>query len=385
MQVVLGGEPDAGEHLLAVPGRGAGAAPGDAPWPSRRSPACRRARPRRARRRPSRWRRASRPGGGGPPGTSAIGWPNWTRSSACSRASASIVRDTPTSSWPTATCAERDAAVQSTGVGRRPIDATSPCDLDQAEPRVDAVHRRRSSVGDARPWRATSSPVDRATTTARPTVAARGAEAVRPSDRRRAGARRPDRPSVGQHDRGVGVELAARARTRPRGRAPTSVRVAAPCSSNSSETAARGSIDERVGPAELGERGVERGTGVLLGGVRAGCARTARGRRAVASAVVPEVEQAAGDDVALDLGAAAVDRRRPRVQELAAPPLAGRRRRRCVTLGGQRRRPPGRTRPARRSPAAPCRSTSPAPSVSPRGQPVLRGARPGPERVERAA
>ena len=53
-----------------------------------------------------------------------------------------------------------------------------------------------------------------------------------------------------------------------------------------------------------------------------GPARTARGPRRPSS-VGPQVEQAAGDDVALDLGAAAVDRRRPGVEVLGAPALAG--------------------------------------------------------------
>src|SRR3954451_1271474 len=52
-----------------------------------------------------------------------------------------------------------------------------------------------------------------------------------------------------------------------------------------------------------------------------GCARTARGRDP-RSSIVPEVEQAPGDDVALDLRSAAVDRGRPRVQELGTPALA---------------------------------------------------------------
>ena len=68
----------------------------------------------------------------------------------------------------------------------------------------------------------------------------------------------------------------------------------------------------------------------------------------------PEVEQPAGDDVALDLGAAPVDGGRPGIEELGPPALADR-----VVA---ERRPPrpalrrrGRTPPARPSPPGPCR------------------------------
>ena len=120
----------------------------------------------------------------------------------------------------------------------------------------------------------------------------------------------------------------AAASSAERGRSATwssaeEVALAAPWSSKSSDDGGARVVGQRVGPAQLVEGGVERGAGVLLGGVaEAPLEQLAVGARP--SAVAPEVEQAAGDDVALDLGAAAVDRGRPRVEELGAPPVARR-------------------------------------------------------------
>ena len=92
VQRVLGGEADAGQHLLAVAGRAPGGPARRTPWPWR--PSRGRGRPRRrrgGRRRPP-GRRGFRPAGGARPGRCAMGRPNWMRSSACTRASSSIAR-----------------------------------------------------------------------------------------------------------------------------------------------------------------------------------------------------------------------------------------------------------------------------------------------------
>ena len=205
---------------------------------------------------------------------------------------------------------------------------------------------------------------DEATTTSgRASASAGGAEPVDVAGRRRrACPADPARPIGGQHDPparptvgaqgrrqqhvegrrgGVGraLQLEQHRRRRRGGRRP----------------------GRRASPARRGRRRAPRRCAARWRG--GGSARTAPGRRRP-SAVAPEVEQPAGDDVALDLGAAAVDRGGPRVEELGAPPLAGR----VVAerhLGGQRRRPPGRTPPARPWPPAPCRSRSPGPRCSP--------------------
>ena len=93
-------------------------------------------------------------------------------------------------------------------------------------------------------------------------------------------------------------------------------------------------------------------------------AREQRRARRAPSAVVPEVEQAAGDDVALDLGAAAVDGGGTRVEVLgsASAGSPGRRRRRTSAPG----RRPTRSKTACSAVATRTLSTDvSAPSVSP--------------------
>ena len=96
-----------------------------------------------------------------------------------------------------------------------------------------------------------------------------------------------------------------------------------PWASKRTDTETRGSATKRVPPAELVEGGVELGPRLVVGGVADAAPEQLADRRRP-SAVTPEVEQAAGDDVALDLGGAAVDRRRPRVEVLGAPVVGGR-------------------------------------------------------------
>ena len=213
----------------------------------------------------------------------------------------------PTSSWPTASCASATAAPQSTGAAAgRP--RPRPCTSTSAERRVDAVHRarvraRRCSTVTAT-WRRHPAPT---TTTASTSV---DAPMARPSTVSRSPSTWPGaschRPIAGSTHRGRRRRAPSRARSDD-GSSADDVALASPCSSNRSETAARGVDRQRVVPAELGERGVERRRRCAASVGVAQAALEQLEVVAVASSVVPEVEQAAGDDVALDLGAAAVD------------------------------------------------------------------------------
>ena len=309
---VLGGEADAGEHLLAVPGDQPGAAPGDGLGDrgrERRAVVPRRA-PRR-RRRP-RWRRGCRPAGGARPGSR-----RWAGRTGCargraSRASSSIVRDAPTSSWARARWPAATASAQSpapptpstppTGTSTSPSAGSSP-----ATGRSSSVVRAATARGQRR-----------APSPTRSIAAVASPRSTAAPVRRAAGA--PPPPAVGRRRRG---------RSPARRRAPTTSMPAAPWCSNSSDTAVRRSSAS----ASCQPRSVEGGVEVARrtpSRWRGGCsARRARAPRRPSS-VGPEVEQAAGDDVALDLGAAAVDRGGPGVEVLRAPPLARRRRRRAA-------------------------------------------------------
>ena len=256
----------------------------------------------------------------------AIGWPNWTRSRACSRASSSIVRDAPTSSWPTASWASGDGGAPSRrgcGVGRR---RPSPWTSTQAEVGIDAVDRpeRRASAcdhdGDV-PVAGRGDDERRRPVDGRAGRATRDAVAVELPGRLPA-------PSAGSTTAVVAVELATERvgddvverRRRRAGRALELEQRATPRRAGRSPSAS-------CQPSSA-ERGVERRRRCAA---RSACAQAALEQLevvAVRSSVVPEVEQAAGDDVALDLGAAAVDRRRPRVEELACATARCRRRRR---------------------------------------------------------
>ena len=91
---------------------------------------------------------------------------------------------------------------------------------------------------------------------------------------------------------------------------------------------------QQLEPSEVGQDGV---------GVRAAAVRrrmvSARSVRSAASiSLAPEIEQATGDDVALHLGGAAVDRRGARVEVLAAPGRHRPRRRPISMTPGSSRR-----------------------------------------------
>ena len=82
----------------------------------------------------------------------AMGWPNCTRSSACSRASSSMRRDAPTSSWPSASCPRATAGLP---VDRpdlpRPADLTGH--LDEAQRGIDPLDRTLRQRRASRPRR----------------------------------------------------------------------------------------------------------------------------------------------------------------------------------------------------------------------------------------
>ena len=363
---VLGGEADAGQHLLGSGGPRCGRRARRGPWraPRRAADGSSHAAASAAsaasiatRLSASRWRTAW---------NWAIGRPNWMRSSACSRASSSIVRDAPTSSWARARWPAATAPAQAAG---RQVDAGPPggdpvgADLDEPEARDRCRRRRRRSRSAGR---ATTARRARRRRRGRSRATTTGRTSARP------GRRCPGRDGDGsRRARPGGSDPAPSAgRTTPRSAAGS--RPAEGGGEHVVEGGRRGArgalqLEQRrhrglrvggegVAPAQLVEGGVERGARVLGGRVRRGSWRTARALRRP-SAVGPQVEQAAGDDVALDLGAAAVDRGRPRVEELG-PPGARWRGRRPAARRRRGRRPPGRTPPARRWPAGSCRPTS---------------------------
>ena len=234
-----------------------------------------------------------------------MGWPNWMRSRACSRASASAVRDAPTSSCATATLGQRDGPAPVDRRGDARVDLAF--DLDEAEVWVHAVHR---------------SSVQRRRVDERSDVTVIG-----PRDHQR---RRANCSCETVHGDAIAVRAAGRfplpRRTAARPTvAPSSswpmakaitwssaedVVPASPWISNNRDTAARGSKDSASCQPSSANARVERRRRCAARSRCAGCARTARDRR-LRSSVVPQVEEAAGDDVALDLRAAAVDAGRP--------------------------------------------------------------------------
>ena len=352
---VLGGEADAGEHLLAVAGDGAGAAAGDGLGHGRGE---RRAVvPRRVERGVGRLdgHVGSRPAGGGRPGRR-----RWAAEldalEGVRRGPARASPATrPTSSWARARWPAATASAQRPRRRRRAATAPSAGDRDQPERGSRPATGRRVERRRRSPRRC-GAVVGDDQRTGRVPMRRRG------RGRGRRAADVPDRPggSTGAERRGGPRRRGRRAR---RARAPaTDVErrrgacAAAPWSSNSAATAACGSRrGRRASPARRARRRAPRPCADAVAWRELRCEELALLARP--SSVGPEVEQAAGDDVALDLGAAAVDRRGPGVEVLATATARWRRRRRAARRRpGRRRR--GRTPPARRWPAASCRSTS---------------------------
>ena len=257
-----------------------------------------------------------------------MGWSNWTRSMACSRASASAFRDAPTSSCATARCANATPSFPFDRCGvvaRRPRrgarrgPATDPRRAPAA-PRAPTCRPRqpRARRRCPRPPTSTAGPrVARPRTVTRLLLEPSGR--LPPPDRR-------------QRDRGRAVELATdgegddvvERRGRRRALHPGARTTATPPLAD--RTRAR-----RASPTPPARRPAPRRCAAPSR--CAGCARTARGR-ALRSSVVPQVEEAPGDDVALDLGRC---RRRwspPASRGTPSATVHSRRRRRRVTAAG---------------------------------------------------
>ena len=254
----------------------------------------------------------------------AMGWSNWIALDARARAPArAAVRDAPTSS-----CATRAARSATAAV---PLDRSASPAATSTSPRISTSpsHGSMPCTG-----RVSSADVSTTAATCPSPVAATtnvdGRAAVAQAVARRGGRRSSCAGAVPPADRRAAPPRSrrrarGRGRTRRRGRAPTTSCAASPWSSNSRDTAAADRTRaRRPSPARRPRRRARRPSAARSR--RAGCARTARGRR-LRSSVVPQVEQAAGDDVALDLGAAAVD---------ASPPAS--RGTRCASVRCRRRR-----------------------------------------------
>ena len=301
-----------------------------------------------------------------------MGTPNWIRSTAWVRARPSMAREAPTSSWASARCPARDGRVPAPCGSRDPVGGQADRgDLDQAEVGIEPVDRR--SVGGAASTVATREPLARRHDDHRRRRRPEGGGAEAPHGRRHR--RRRCRAERGQDH---GPLDAQRDGPAPRP-APTTSRWPGPAARTATDTG-RGSSARASAQPSSSSAASQRRRPSASPVASPGFGRTARVRRRPSS-VGPEVEQAPGDDVALHLGAAAVDRRGPRVQVLDAPLLARRGRRRATTsraaVGGR-----GRRRSARRWPRGPCRSTSRRRACRPRVEAVLRGARAGAEGVE---
>ena len=259
----------------------------------------------------------------------AIGRPNWMRSSACSRASSSDLRDAPTSSWPTASCASATASAHATGARPADVDGRRGPRRGRARDRRRA-HRRSTSceLSTTTATMATSSPRhDHRRRSSRCREPAHDEARVVDPSRWAPLARSPAAPPTSIR------RALARAREATTYSSADEVASASPCSSNRHRHGAAGdrTTARRTSRARRARRRAPRRCAVRWRSAR--CARTARGPRRPSS-VVPEVEQAAGDDVALDLRAAAVDAWRPRVEELACASVRSRRRRRWSRLRG---------------------------------------------------
>ena len=276
------GEADAGQHLLAVPGHGAGRPPGERLGHARPSPGRGPPRRRRAARRPPRRRPGCRPGGGARPGSVPMGRPNCMRSSACGRASSSMARAGADELVP-----ERELAQRPPRRPSRPAraGAVGPASnvarhLEQAERGVEALHRpalqRRGRHGERRGAR-------------RPVAATTSAVSERPS----AAVPRPcDHAPVRRRRAPVASHVAQRgqddARVADGGTVPSAaassqssaaeVALRRPWHSKSTETAVGRSAVERVAPAEVVERGVERGAAARPRWRAGRRSRTARAR-----------------------------------------------------------------------------------------------------------
>ena len=249
----------------------------------------------------------------------AMGWPNWTRSRRAGAPARASRLDAPTSSWPSASWPRATAAPPVDGSDlaerrrRRPTTSTRPS--DGSMPSIGRARNDEVSTSKA----TSDSP---ARDDDAPPCRAAGARSRRRRCRRRSCPARRHSPIGGSSTGGASTPSAS-ASTRS---SADDVAFAAPWCANSTDTAARASSasasrQPRSSSAASSAAPVWLARGVLEAALEQ---REVLARR---SPVVPEVEQAPGDDVALDLGAAAVDGCGARVEELArATARSGRRR-----------------------------------------------------------
>ena len=203
----------------------------------------------------SRWRTAW---------NSAIGWPNWIRSRAWSRASSSIAREAPTSSWPSGQLGQGDGLWPGHRRPAGPVPRSPGHRHRTPRPDPSAGRCRGPPGGSGRRWppRRPASVVGRsATTTARgacrpgwTSPCRRRARLVLDHPSRRA----PVRPRAGRTTPGGGPTLSPRAEPTTVSRAEDDA-LAVPCCSNRAAIAVRAVVGQGLGPAELG-RGPGRGS-----------------------------------------------------------------------------------------------------------------------------
>ena len=190
-----------------------------------------------------------------------MGWPNWIRSRAWARASSSMAREAPTSSWASGQLGQGHGR----GHHRRPAGPVPrggrPSPVTSIRP--SAGRRPGPPGGSGRRW-----------PPRRPEVRPRSRPPprpwwCRPGGRSHAGDQRARRrPSVpggpgpaegGQDDAGGRADAQPRVRSRSRCRGPRSAVLAVPSCSNRVATAVRRSIGQGLGPAEFVEGAVEGG------------------------------------------------------------------------------------------------------------------------------
>ena len=323
----------------------------------------------RRRRRPRR-PPACRPAGGGRPGRRRSADRTGSAPGRGLRASSSMAREAPTSSWPRASRARATARGQS--AGRQPARCASGA---TPSPDTSTRPRRGSTPRTARRVEVGGGHLDDPRCRRRSSATIHGAWRCRPGSpwpcRGRRGPSPTSRPGGSPAAEGGQDDTGATGRSSRPGRdadhglsSAEELRWPCPADSNRATTRPRGGRrpGRRPSPARRGHGRAPRRLADAQ--ARRRLASNSSRSSAVHQLAGSEVEQAAGDDVALDLRAC---RRRwwppaSRGTRAATGRCRGRRRR---SPRGPGRRPPGRTPPVRPWPPAPCRWRSPGPRCSP--------------------
>ncbi len=342
MERVVGGEADAGEHLLAVRGDGARRAPGGGLGERRgdRRAGSSHAAPSVASSAFDRDQRLGEPVAHGLERARSAGRTAPASSAWRAREVEHGAAWPPRSGDPTARRPAATAASQAPSVERRAHRRRRATHADAVEPavRVDPAHRRHL---DGAPERCTVA------TPRRPHDHEQLAASRRERSRARSRAalaldapgRRPTRRTRGSSDREVGARASRRARTPARRRARRPRAFAAPSAVNTISIASRGSASSISSqPSSASTASTRSPLDRDRARPRRARSPPARRDRRVHHSSLPELEEAAGDDVALHLGGAAVDRRGARVQVLAAPRCRRPRCRRSRSTPGSSRR-----------------------------------------------